>query len=206
MRRAARQPRRPRFSTGPAPAAPGRSLVPPAPPSPAGVTGGLLVLSAPVSPGEESCASFSCHLPHRVLLLRRNTEITLYSNTESCIQARAGLPEQGAPSPFWAETAAAPEPSAFSPGGAPKPRSARRHLFLWAPGRFDWSHLTPRELQNRSWGIQTEERAGRNPYFTLEGREFLILGGSIHYFRVPRASWRDRLLKLRACGFNTVTT
>ncbi|XDB57389.1 hypothetical protein AB1E18_010834 [Capra hircus] len=72
--------------------------------------------------------------------------------------------------------------------------------------RFDWSHLTPRELQNRSWGIQTEERAGRNPYFTLEGREFLILGGSIHYFRVPRASWRDRLLKLRACGFNTVTT
>uniref|UniRef100_A0AC11BP59 Galactosidase beta 1 like 3 n=1 Tax=Ovis aries TaxID=9940 RepID=A0AC11BP59_SHEEP len=75
-----------------------------------------------------------------------------------------------------------------------------------SPRRFDWSHLTPRELQNRSWGIQTEERAGRNPYFTLEGREFLILGGSIHYFRVPRASWRDRLLKLRACGFNTVTT
>uniref|UniRef100_A0A8C0AE67 Galactosidase beta 1 like 3 n=1 Tax=Bos mutus grunniens TaxID=30521 RepID=A0A8C0AE67_BOSMU len=34
----------------------------------------------------------------------------------------------------------------------------------------------------------------------------LILGGSVHYFRVPRASWRDRLLKLRACGFNTVTT
>ncbi|XP_070623647.1 beta-galactosidase-1-like protein 3 isoform X1 [Bos indicus] len=74
------------------------------------------------------------------------------------------------------------------------------------PRRFDWSHLTPRELKNRSQGIQTEERAGRNPYFTLEGHEFLILGGSVHYFRVPRASWRDRLLKLRACGFNTVTT
>uniref|UniRef100_A0A8B9XTU8 Beta-galactosidase n=1 Tax=Bos mutus grunniens TaxID=30521 RepID=A0A8B9XTU8_BOSMU len=88
----------------------------------------------------------------------------------------------------------------------PFPRSARPHLFLWAPNRFDWSHLTPRELKNRSQGIQTEERAGRNPYFTLEGHEFLILGGSVHYFRVPRASWRDRLLKLRACGFNTVTT
>ncbi|KAF4009547.1 hypothetical protein G4228_000001, partial [Cervus hanglu yarkandensis] len=74
------------------------------------------------------------------------------------------------------------------------------------PRRFDWSHLTPRQLKNRSRGIQTEERAGRNPYFTLEGHEFLILGGSVHYFRVPRASWRDRLLKLRACGFNTVTT
>uniref|UniRef100_F1MDX6 Beta-galactosidase n=1 Tax=Bos taurus TaxID=9913 RepID=F1MDX6_BOVIN len=73
------------------------------------------------------------------------------------------------------------------------------------PRRFDWSHLTPRELKNRSQGIQTEASRG-NPYFTLEGHEFLILGGSVHYFRVPRASWRDRLLKLRACGFNTVTT
>ena len=108
-----------------------------------------------------------------------------------------------APSPSWAETLQRRSPERL---GAPKPRSARPHLFLWAPNRFDWSHLTPRELKNRSQGIQTEERAGRNPYFTLEGHEFLILGGSVHYFRVPRASWRDRLLKLRACGFNTVTT
>ncbi|XP_061058168.1 beta-galactosidase-1-like protein 3 isoform X2 [Eubalaena glacialis] len=72
--------------------------------------------------------------------------------------------------------------------------------------RFNWSHLTPLKLKDRSVGLQTEERAGRNPYFTLEGHEFLIFGGSIHYFRVPRDYWRDRLLKLRACGFNTVTT
>ncbi|XP_029923071.1 beta-galactosidase-1-like protein 2 [Myripristis murdjan] len=42
--------------------------------------------------------------------------------------------------------------------------------------------------------------------FTLEGEPFRILGGSIHYFRVPRAYWEDRLLKMRACGLNTVTT
>uniref|UniRef100_A0A667WRD9 Si:dkey-224e22.2 n=1 Tax=Myripristis murdjan TaxID=586833 RepID=A0A667WRD9_9TELE len=42
--------------------------------------------------------------------------------------------------------------------------------------------------------------------FTLEGKPFRVLGGSIHYFRVPRAYWEDRLLKLRACGLNTVTT
>ncbi|XP_057605432.1 beta-galactosidase-1-like protein 3 [Hippopotamus amphibius kiboko] len=72
--------------------------------------------------------------------------------------------------------------------------------------RFNWLHLTPLELKNRSMGLQTEERAGRNPYFTLEGHKFVIFGGSIHYFRVPRDYWRDRLLKLRACGFNTVTT
>ncbi|XP_071317388.1 beta-galactosidase-1-like protein 2 [Trachinotus anak] len=42
--------------------------------------------------------------------------------------------------------------------------------------------------------------------FTLEGEPFHILGGSVHYFRVPRAYWRDRLMKMKACGINTLTT
>ncbi|XP_042153439.1 beta-galactosidase-1-like protein 2 [Oncorhynchus tshawytscha] len=42
--------------------------------------------------------------------------------------------------------------------------------------------------------------------FTLEVEPFHILGVSIHYFRVPRAYWEDRLLKMRACGVNTLTT
>ncbi|XP_038860921.1 beta-galactosidase-1-like protein 2 [Salvelinus namaycush] len=42
--------------------------------------------------------------------------------------------------------------------------------------------------------------------FTLEGETFRILGGSVHYFRVPRAYWRDRLMKMKACGINTLTT
>ncbi|XP_054443455.1 beta-galactosidase-1-like protein 3 [Pteronotus mesoamericanus] len=72
--------------------------------------------------------------------------------------------------------------------------------------RFNWSHLTPLGLKNRSAGLQTESPAKGDPCFTLEGHKFLIFGGSIHYFRVPRGYWRDRLLKLKACGFNTVTT
>jgi len=42
--------------------------------------------------------------------------------------------------------------------------------------------------------------------FLLDGAPFRILSGAIHYFRVPRELWRDRLEKLRDCGFNTVET
>ncbi|XP_004467740.2 beta-galactosidase-1-like protein 3 [Dasypus novemcinctus] len=72
--------------------------------------------------------------------------------------------------------------------------------------RFDWLHLTPSNLKDRHVGLEVKTAAQGNPPFTLEGRDFLVLGGSIHYFRVPREYWRDRLRKLRACGLNTVTT
>ena len=45
-----------------------------------------------------------------------------------------------------------------------------------------------------------------NDGFSLEGKPLRILSGAIHYFRVPRDYWEDRLAKLRACGFNTVET
>lgn len=42
--------------------------------------------------------------------------------------------------------------------------------------------------------------------FFLDGEPFIVRAGAIHYFRIPRAYWRDRLLKLKECGFNTVET
>ena len=42
--------------------------------------------------------------------------------------------------------------------------------------------------------------------FYLDGAPFRVLAGTIHYFRVPREYWRDRLLKLKHCGFNAVET
>lgn len=42
--------------------------------------------------------------------------------------------------------------------------------------------------------------------FLLNGEPFRILAGAMHYFRVPREYWKDRLLKIKACGFNTVET
>lgn len=44
------------------------------------------------------------------------------------------------------------------------------------------------------------------PYFTLNDKNISLYSGAVHYFRVPRAYWRDRLRKLRAAGFNTVET
>lgn len=42
--------------------------------------------------------------------------------------------------------------------------------------------------------------------FLLDGEPFRIISGAIHYFRVPEEYWYDRLVKLKACGFNTVET
>lgn len=42
--------------------------------------------------------------------------------------------------------------------------------------------------------------------FLYDGKPMRILSGAIHYFRVVPQYWRDRLLKLKACGFNTVET
>ena len=41
-------------------------------------------------------------------------------------------------------------------------------------------------------------------YFKLNGKEFRILSGSFHYFRVLADQWNDRLLKMKAAGLNTV--
>nr|XP_035121045.2 beta-galactosidase-1-like protein 3 isoform X4 [Callithrix jacchus] len=99
-----------------------------------------------------------------------------------------------------------PRVSAVPPSSLPNPLSLSTFFPSPASSRFNWSHLTPLELKNRSVGLGTESTGQGNPHFTLEGHKFLIFGGSIHYFRVPREYWRDRLLKLKACGFNTVTT
>ncbi|ELK17923.1 Beta-galactosidase-1-like protein 2 [Pteropus alecto] len=67
--------------------------------------------------------------------------------------------------------------------------------------RLDWRGLVSPWLRHRQSGLHTK---GQN--FMLEDSTFWILGGSVHYFRVPRAYWRDRLLKMKACGLNTLTT
>src|ERR1700722_16256365 len=42
--------------------------------------------------------------------------------------------------------------------------------------------------------------------FLRDGKPYQIISGAIHYPRVPREYWRDRLRKARAMGLNTVET
>ncbi|KAM8926971.1 beta-galactosidase-1-like protein 2 isoform 2-T2 [Pelodytes ibericus] len=56
-------------------------------------------------------------------------------------------------------------------------------------------------IMSHRTGLQAE-----SSQFTLDGVPMRILGGSMHYFRVPQAQWRDRMQKMKACGLNTLTT
>ena len=52
---------------------------------------------------------------------------------------------------------------------------------------------------------QTRLTAGKSQ-FLLDGAEIQILSGEMHYARVPPEYWRDRLMKARAMGLNTIST
>ncbi|XP_065306918.1 beta-galactosidase-like [Dermacentor albipictus] len=43
-----------------------------------------------------------------------------------------------------------------------------------------------------------------NNQFLKDGQPFRFISGSLHYFRIPRAYWRDRMLKMRLAGLNAL--
>ena len=53
--------------------------------------------------------------------------------------------------------------------------------------------------QPHSFGISGNQ-------FVLDGKPFQIISGEMHYARIPREYWRDRLQKARAMGLNTIST
>lgn len=42
--------------------------------------------------------------------------------------------------------------------------------------------------------------------FLLDGKPFQIISGEMHFQRIPDQYWKDRLLKIKAMGLNTVST
>ncbi|KAK8782261.1 hypothetical protein V5799_016406 [Amblyomma americanum] len=55
--------------------------------------------------------------------------------------------------------------------------------------------------ENRSFVVDYE-----NDRFLMDGKLFQFVSGSIHYFRVPKPYWRDRLLKMKMAGLNALQT
>jgi len=55
------------------------------------------------------------------------------------------------------------------------------------------------KAEGHSFGIEGD-------HFVLDAKPFQIISGEIHYARIPREYWRDRLKKARAMGLNTVST
>lgn len=53
--------------------------------------------------------------------------------------------------------------------------------------------------QQHSFTIQGDQ-------FRLDGKPFQILSGEMHYARIPRAYWRDRMEMAKAMGLNTIAT
>lgn len=45
----------------------------------------------------------------------------------------------------------------------------------------------------------------KHGFFELDGQKILIFAGEIHYFRVARCKWQDRLMKLKEAGLNSVS-
>ena len=46
----------------------------------------------------------------------------------------------------------------------------------------------------------------RDDQFMKDDKSFNLRSGSLHYFRVPPAYWRDRIQRLKSLGLNSVTT
>src|SRR5512137_1421115 len=57
--------------------------------------------------------------------------------------------------------------------------------------------FTVRVLPGRTFGFRGEG-------FVLDGKPFQMIAGEMHFQRIPPPYWRDRLLKARALGLNTV--
>lgn len=54
--------------------------------------------------------------------------------------------------------------------------------------------------------IETRTVSLSNGQFNINGKQTQIISGDLHYARIPRAYWRDRLLRMKAMGLNAVTT
>uniref|UniRef100_A0A8C0ZL45 Galactosidase beta 1 like n=1 Tax=Cyanistes caeruleus TaxID=156563 RepID=A0A8C0ZL45_CYACU len=102
------------------------------------------------------------------------------------------------PGAFWAHLMVLAT-SGFVPGPGPAEHTATMALpalaLLLAAGLLH----TQASPSTRSFQLDYEHNC-----FRKDGAPFRYISGSIHYARVPRPAWRDRLLKMYMSGLSTV--
>ena len=84
-------------------------------------------------------------------------------------------------------------PAALSTG------DARSKLMMPKPLMLDVSPTRPGRGATVSFSYDESD-------FLVDGRRLQIFSGELHYFRVPRPYWEDRLAKARAMGLNAICT
>jgi hypothetical protein len=64
-----------------------------------------------------------------------------------------------------------------------------------------------------AWNLPCAQQASaphhfgmQDNHFVLNGIPFRIISGEMHYARIPRSYWRDRLKMAKAMGLNSITT
>ncbi|KAI3885825.1 hypothetical protein MKW92_039514 [Papaver armeniacum] len=65
--------------------------------------------------------------------------------------------------------------------------------------KFSSAQLQNSQVDTGSFGIA-------NDVFLKDGQQFQIIGGDLHYFRIHPEYWKDRLLRAKALGLNTIQT
>lgn len=96
--------------------------------------------------------------------------------------------------------------------GNSRGRLGRREFLEAAATAAGLEAIGPLLLRARQHGASpsaetaTHTFTWRDEVFLLDGEPFQVRSGEMHYARIPREYWRDRLKKLKSMGLNTVST
>lgn len=69
---------------------------------------------------------------------------------------------------------------------------------------FAFFPAASRHVPAQRMSVHTFSVSGR--IFLMDDKPYQIISGEMHYPRIPREYWRDRLQKAKAMGLNTITT
>ncbi len=79
-------------------------------------------------------------------------------------------------------------------------------LFVVSFAGGAWANTLPLPPEPNPVGEKQPVFGAADGHFVFDGKPAVIISGSIHYPRVPRAYWRDRIRKAKAMGFNCIGT